>query len=200
MHRALPAELGVEPSPALSAAAETPEPPVEARVSGRAAVLAQIEAGEAALAAGVVEAGLQRMRSAVAAARRIDDREPLAKRSCRWAARSSTPPAAPTRKARRRCTKATALAEALGRRDIAATGWREISWVQFLRAHYEPAERSLTRTAELADGRDEELAWVDVTRGAAGTTRATMWRRASSCAWASSGRGGSRPASRWPRP
>ena len=49
----------------------------------------------------------------------------------------------------------------MGRDDIAATGWREISWVQFLRAQYERAEESLTRTEELADGRDEELAWVD---------------------------------------
>jgi tetratricopeptide (TPR) repeat protein len=39
--------------------------------------------------------------------------------------------------------------------------------VQFLRAQYDRAEASLTRTAELADGGAEELAWVDVTRGAA---------------------------------
>ena len=36
--------------------------------------------------------------------------------------------------------------------DIAATGWREISWVQFLRADYERAEESLTRTASSPAG------------------------------------------------
>jgi tetratricopeptide (TPR) repeat protein len=60
----------------------------------------------------------------------------------------------------------TTLAEELGRNNIAATGWREISWVQFLRAQYERAEESLTRTAVLAGASPEELAWVDVTRGA----------------------------------
>ncbi len=41
--------------------------------------------------------------------------------------------------------------------------------MQFLRAQYDRAEESLTRTAELAGGATEELAWVDVTRGAART-------------------------------
>jgi hypothetical protein len=54
----------------------------------------------------------------------------------------------------------------VGRDDIAASGWREISWVQFLRAEYERAEESLTHTEGLARGSDEELAWVDVIRGA----------------------------------
>ena len=44
------------------------------------------------------------------------------------------------------------LAEELGRDDIAATGWREIAWVQFLRGQYERADESLTRTAQLARG------------------------------------------------
>jgi tetratricopeptide (TPR) repeat protein len=159
--------LGREPSPALRVAAATTEPPVEARISGRAAVLAQIEAGEAALSAGVVEAGVQRMRSAVAAARRIDDREPLAEALVSLGGALVHSARGTDEEGAAALHEGTALAEELGRRDIAATGWREISWVQFLRAQYEPAERSLTRTAELADGRDEELAWVDVTRGAA---------------------------------
>jgi tetratricopeptide (TPR) repeat protein len=159
-------ELGVEPSPALQAAAETVELS-DARISGRAEVLAQIEAGEAALAAGAVETGVQRMRSAVAAARRIDDREPLAQALVSLGGALVHSARGTDEEGAAALHEGTTLAEALGREDIAATGWREISWVQFLRAEYERAETSLTHTVELADGRAEELAWVDVTRGAA---------------------------------
>ena len=158
-------DLGVEPTAALRVAAEAPAT-VASRVSGRAAVLAQVEAGEAALAAGAIEAGVQHLRGAVVAARRIDDREPLATAlvslggALVHSARGTDVEGAAA------LHEGTALAEDLGRLDIAATGWREISWVQFLRAQYETAERSLTRTVELAGGRDEELAWVDVIRGA----------------------------------
>ena len=58
------------------------------------------------------------------------------------------------------------LAEQVGQFDVAAKGWREIGWVQFLRAYYERAEESLSNTAEFAAGNDEELAWVDLIRGA----------------------------------
>ena len=150
---------------------------------------AQLEAGEAALAAGAVETGVQRMRSAVAAARRIDDREQLARALVSLGGALVHSARGTDEEGAAALHEGTTLAEAIGRDDIAATGWREISWVQFLRAQYERAEASLTRTAELADGGDEELAWVDVTRGAAGTTPATMRRPASSFARASSGRG-----------
>ena len=71
-------DLGIEPTPALRTAAVATEVVVAGRVSGRAEVLAQLEAGEAALAAGVGEAGLHRLRGALTAARRIGDRELLA--------------------------------------------------------------------------------------------------------------------------
>ena len=159
-------ELGTEPTPALRAAAEAPDAPVDARVSGRASVLAQIETGKAALAAGAVEAGVQRMRSAVAAARRIDDREHLAEALVSLGGALVHTARGTDEEGAAALHEGTTLAEELGRDDIAATGWREISWVQFLRAEYERAEGSLTRTAALAGGRDEELAWVDMTRGA----------------------------------
>lgn len=159
-------ELGIEPTAALRTAATTSEVAVAARVSGRATVRAQVEAGEAALAAGAVEAGLQRLRGAVAAARSVGDRELLS-----WAlvtlggalvhsARGTDEEGAAA------LHEGTTLAEQIGQLDIAATGWRQISWVQFLRAHYERAEESLTNTAMLAAGNDEELAWVDLIRGA----------------------------------
>lgn len=159
-------ELGIEPTPALRAAAEASEVAVAGRVSGRAGVRALVEAGEAALAAGAGEAGLPRMREAVAAARRTGDQALLA-----WtlvalggalvhAARGTDEEGVAA------LHEGTTFAEEVGELDVAATGWREISWVRFLRAHYERAEESLTRTAELAGDRDGELAWVDLIRGA----------------------------------
>jgi DNA-binding SARP family transcriptional activator len=159
-------ELGVDPSSALRAAAETSEAPVAARISGGAAVLAQVEAGEAALAAGAVEAGVQRMRGAVAAARKVDDGELLARALVSLGGALVHSARGTDEEGAAALHEGTTLAEQAGRADIAATGWREISWVQFLRAQYERAEESLTRTAELAAGSNEELAWVDLTRGA----------------------------------
>ena len=159
-------DLGVEPSPALRTAAEVSQPPILGRVSGVAGIQAQIEAGEAALAAGAIEAGLQRLRGAVATARRSDDPEHLAAAlvalggALVHAARGTDEEGAAA------LHEGTALAEAVGRDDVAATGWRELSWVRFLRAQYDRAEESLARTAELADGREEELAWIDLIRGA----------------------------------
>jgi DNA-binding SARP family transcriptional activator len=159
-------ELGIEPTAALRTAAEAPEAPVEARTSGRAAALAQIEAGEAALAAGATEAGVQRLRGAVAAARKLDDGEPLAGALVSLGGALVHSARGTDEEGAAALHEGTTLAEQIGRYDIAATGWREIAWVQFLRAQYERAEASITRTAELASGRNEELAWVDLIRGA----------------------------------
>jgi DNA-binding SARP family transcriptional activator len=159
-------ELGIEPTAALRTAAAASEVAVAARVSGRAAVRAQLEAGEAALGAGAVEAGLHRLRGAVAAARSVDDRELLARAlvvlggALVHAARGTDEEGAAA------LHEGTTLAEQVGRFDVAARGWRQISWVQFLRAHYERAEESLTTTVALAAGNDEELAWVELIRGA----------------------------------
>lgn len=159
-------ELGIDPTPALRAAAAVFEVPVEARVSGRAAVLAQVEAGEAALAAGAVEAGLHRMRGAVVAARNVDDSELLARALVSLGGALVHTARGTDEEGAAALHEGTTLAERVGKSELAATGWREISWVQFLRAHYERAEESLARTAEFAAGNDEELAWVVLIRGA----------------------------------
>ena len=159
-------ELGTEPTPALRFAATVSEVPVAARVSGRAGVLAQVEAGEAALGAGAVEVGVQRMRAAVAAARSVGDRELLAGALVALGGALVHSARGNDEEGAAALQEGTTLAEEVDRNDIAATGWREISWVQFLRAHYERAEESVTRTQELAEGRDEDLAWVDLIRGA----------------------------------
>jgi DNA-binding SARP family transcriptional activator len=159
-------ELRIEPSPALREAAAASVATVALRVSGRAAVLTQLEAGEAALAAGAVEAGLHRIRGAVAAARHVNDVSLLAQALVALGGALVHSARGTDEEGAAALHEGTTLAERAGRYDIAATGWREISWVQFLRAHYERAEKSLTSAAELAVGNNEELAWVDLIRGA----------------------------------
>jgi len=159
-------ELGIEPGPALLAAAAPSDAIATPVVAGRAAVLAQIEAGESALAAGAVEAGLDRLRGAVASARATEGSDPLATAlvalggALVHAARGTDEEGAAA------LHEGTTLAEQAGRRDLAASAWREISWVQFLRAEYDRAEESLNTTTTLAAGSDVELAWVDLIRGA----------------------------------
>jgi DNA-binding SARP family transcriptional activator len=159
-------ELGSDPSPALQAAAAAPEVTVETRISGRAGVLARLEAGDAALDAGAVEAGVQQMRGAVTAARRLDGGELLAEALVSLGSALVHSARGTDEEGAAALHEGTTLAERAGRLDVAATAWREISWVQFLRAQYERAEESLTRTAALARGRNEELAWVELIRGA----------------------------------
>lgn len=159
-------ELGTNPSPALRTAASAPAATGTGRVSARAGVLAQIEAGEAAISAGAVGAGLDHMRSAVASARKGKDHELLARSliglggALVHAARGTDEEGAAA------LHEGTALAESVGVPVVAAAGWREIGWVQFLRAQYDRAEKSLARTYELSLDDDEELIWVEVIRGA----------------------------------
>jgi DNA-binding SARP family transcriptional activator len=157
-------ELGLEPSSALSAANLMPADPPPQRSSGRAAVLAQIETGEAAVSSGGVEAGLQRLRLAVASARRGEDQELLIRSLIALGGALVHGARGTDEEGAAALHEGTTLAEAVGQHELAATGWREIGWVQFLRAEYEHAEKSVARTAQLAI-HDEDIAWVELIRG-----------------------------------
>lgn len=66
-------ELGVDPGPAVQAALATAAAaPVTTASTGRAGVVAQLEAGEAAIGAGAVDAGLQCLRRAVVESEALD--------------------------------------------------------------------------------------------------------------------------------
>ncbi|HXV33254.1 MAG TPA: BTAD domain-containing putative transcriptional regulator [Gaiellaceae bacterium] len=158
-------ELGLEPSAALAEAAEAPLPADGARASGPAAVQVLIEAGAAAVAAGAAEAGVARLRAAVASARRQDDGELLASalvalgsalvHSCRG---SDEEGAAALH-------EGTVVAEGAGRRDLAATGRRELGWIQFLRGRYDRAEATLSRASQLAGENEEERGRIELALG-----------------------------------
>ena len=124
-----------------------------------------IETGMAAVDAGAPEAGVARLRGAVASARQQDDPRLLARslvglgQALVHSARGTDEEGAAT------LHEGSELAERIGERRLAATGWRETGWIQFLRGRYDRAEATLARAAQLADGDEEELAWIEVILG-----------------------------------
>jgi DNA-binding SARP family transcriptional activator len=144
-------ELGVEPSPALAAAAQTVvASPTAAPLGGQAAARAQLEAGEAAIRAGAIDAGLQCLRRAVVDARGAGDRALHA--GALVALGSALVHAARGRdeEAAASLHEALAIAAPPELASSAAAASRELGYVEFLRGRYERAQRWLVRAADLA--------------------------------------------------
>lgn len=160
-------ELAVEPTPALREAA-TARPPA-ARPIRRAGVLAQLEAGEAAFAAGAVGPGLGIMHQAVVDAESVRAPDLLARAlvalgsALVHAARGGDEEGAAV------LHRAITVAAQTGDGALAATAHRELGYIQFLRGSYARAETWLSRAAALAASQGEELAWILAVRGAAQT-------------------------------
>jgi DNA-binding SARP family transcriptional activator len=150
-------ELGTEPSPALAAAAQTRVASATSQPgTGRAAARAQLEAGEAAIGAGVLEAGLECLRRAVLEAEAAGD--PQLHGRTLVALGSALVHAARGRDEE----GASALHQALalagrGKFTSAAAAARELGYVEFLRARYERARAWARQAMKLAEDDDEEL-------------------------------------------
>ncbi|HEY0825373.1 MAG TPA: BTAD domain-containing putative transcriptional regulator [Ramlibacter sp.] len=132
-------ELGIEPSPALHAAASTSTArPVAPAVSGRAAVRAQIEAGEAAMRAGAIDAGVECLRRAAADADRL--RDDTLRADARVALGAALVHAVRGRDEEGAVALHEALAIAEPRHSQqSADACRELGYVEFLRGQYERA-------------------------------------------------------------
>lgn len=158
-------ELGVLPGPALAAALNTVTSRAVSRpAGGRAGALAQIEAGEAAIGAGVLDAGLQCLRRAIADADTRGD--PVLRTRARVALGSALVHAVRGRDSE----GAAALHEALaiGREcaaPYAAAACRELGYVEFLLGRYERAQAWLERAATLAVGDVAEQARLATLEG-----------------------------------
>ncbi|HEV2774918.1 MAG TPA: BTAD domain-containing putative transcriptional regulator, partial [Solirubrobacteraceae bacterium] len=144
-------ELGASPSPALAAAARTvTATPTAAPRGGSAGARAQLEAGEAAIRAGALDAGLQCLRRAVADARGAGDSHLEAHalgalgHALVHAARGRDEEASAA------LHEALAIAGRLGLASCGAAASRELGYVEFLQGRYSRAERWLRRAAELA--------------------------------------------------
>ena len=150
--RLLTEELGVAPSPTLAAAARVP-PGGSARSpsEGRASVIAQLDAGEAAVSAGAIEAGLDCLRRAVHLSARIDD-PPLQIRALTslgsalvHGLRGSDTEGAVT------LHHAIAIGQERDEGPATAPAHRELGWVAVQQGRQHQAITWLDRAAELAD-------------------------------------------------
>lgn len=160
-------ELGVKPPATLRQAAEARPP--DARPGGRAGVLAQLEAGEAAFAAGAVPAGLGILQQAVVDAEAGADAGLLAHAlvalgsALVHAARGSDEEGSAV------LHRAIDVTSQVGDDTLAATAHRELGYVEFLRGRYVRAENWLVRAVELAAPGNEERAWALAVLGASRT-------------------------------
>jgi tetratricopeptide (TPR) repeat protein len=159
-------ELGVQPGATLEAAIRTVTATPTARPAiGRAAVVAQIEAGEAAIGAGALDAGLQCLRRAIVEADATGDA------AFRTRARIALGGALVHAARGRDEEGATALHEALAiaqdaSSSLAAAACRELGYVEFLRGRYERALVWLQRATSLAGDDPAEQARIAIVHGA----------------------------------
>lgn len=159
-------ELGTAPGPALDEALGTATAmPTHAAAAGRGAVMAQLEAGEAALRAGVLEAGLQCLRRGMA------DADALGDVALRLRARVALGGALVHAARGRDEEGAAALHEALrldpeAAPELTAAACRELGYVEFLGGRYERALAWLARAEPLARSVPAEQARIATVRGA----------------------------------
>jgi len=143
-------ELGIEPGPGLDvAAAATTATPMARAVAGRLGVTALLEAGEVAIGAGALEAGLECLRRAVADATTLAD--------SRLTARAYTVLGTALVHAARGSDEegATSLHRALAcdgaAPDTVAKALSELAYIEFLRGRYDRVEVWLERGNGLRD-------------------------------------------------
>lgn len=160
-------ELGVLPGPALSDALRTATAtPIARPSSGRAGAIAQIEAGEAAIAAGALESGLECLRRAIVDADEVGDTRLRAR--ARIALGGALVHAARGRDAE----GAAALHEVLaigGPAELSevAAACRELGYVELLQGRYERALSWVERALSMGSGNKAEQARATILRGVA---------------------------------
>lgn len=158
-------DLGVEPGPELEAAAAavTGRPVASPRV-GRAAVLSQVEAGEAAISAGAVDAGLECLRRAVVEAAgdvTSSGRALLALGSALVHAVRGRDEEGVTA-----LHRAVAVAEPHAA-EVAAAACVELGYVEYLRGHLDAVEPWLARAASASPADAATTARIETVRGSA---------------------------------
>lgn len=145
-------ELGVDPGPALLAAADRPAvtPPATIALQGPAAVESLLAAGEAAIAAGVLDAGFDILSRAAASARELTDAHLEARVQASLGTalihggRGLDAPGTAALHA------AIRLAEQAGDAELIATSARELGYADMKRGRYERAEVWLARAVAVA--------------------------------------------------
>jgi DNA-binding SARP family transcriptional activator len=159
-------ELGVEPTDALWSAVAAPMGG-DRRVTGRGAVVAQIEAGESAVNAGAIDTGLQSLQGAVVAARALRDNALLARALVALGSSLIHGVRGVDQEGLAMLHEAVPLTELVGDAPLAVVARREIGYVDFLRGRYDRATHWFGQARSAADDSPAGLGWVDMYDGAA---------------------------------
>lgn len=162
-------ELGIEPSESFRRAALAAPP---ADVDGPASVeamAAKIEIGEAAIAAGGWQSGLNTLRGAVGGARGTGDEQLLLRSSLSLGSALVHAARGLDEEGATCLHEAIALADRLQRRDEGASARRELAYIELLRGRYERALTWLDDAQPLCRSNDGEHAWVAALQGLCAT-------------------------------
>ena len=161
------AELGVEPGPdVLNAANAATASAPASTLGGRASARAQLDAGQAAISAGVVDAGLECLRRAVAEAEGINDRELQAQALFALGSSLIHYPRGRDEEGSILLHQAILLGIAAGMSSLVAGARRELGYVEMLRARYDRARTWLDEALEAVDGDISEEAAIRTVLGA----------------------------------
>jgi DNA-binding SARP family transcriptional activator len=134
-------ELGVEPGPAVYAAANASgSTATVTAIGGPAAARAQLDAGRAAIGAGALDAGLECLRRAAAEAHACGDPELKAEALLALGGALAHAARGRDEEAAAALHGTVAIAERIGRGDLAAGAHRELAWVDLLRARFTRAQ------------------------------------------------------------
>lgn len=165
------AELDTVPTGALRDALAT-RPLGPRRQATVAAVNAQIQAAEAAVAAGSWLSGINLYRRAVSGSQALDD--PISRARALVGLGSALVHAARGRDEEGAASlhEGGELARRIGASSVAVTAWRELAWVEFLRARYDRVRLWLERAASEPECRPIDRAWILLISGAARTDTA----------------------------
>lgn len=161
-------ELGTEPSSALWSAMHAPVGGPSG-VSGRIVVEAQLEAGDAALAAGVVDAGIDGLRQALGGARAIGDLALQVRALSALGSALIHAVRGTDQDAVALLHEAIAHAEQLDLPALAGRAERELGYVDLLRGRYARAGRWFDAARTRVQGDDVELSRIATFAGAART-------------------------------
>jgi DNA-binding SARP family transcriptional activator len=158
-------ELGTEPSHRLQELLESAKsPPPLPRIGARAAARAQIEAGQAALAAGAVQTGIHLLRRAAPEAEAAGD-EVLSAQALLALGGALVHTMRGHEEAAAVLHRAAAIARRRGDRVTAATAYREVAFIDVQAGRRQRARVWLSRAEEAAEGVSDELASVYGVRG-----------------------------------
>lgn len=161
-------ELGTEPSGALRTASHA-STGGSVGAHGRSAVEARLEAGEAAVNAGIPDAGIDALREALGGSRAIAEPDLLARALTALGTALIHAVRGADQDALALLHEAIPCALEQDLPDIAARANRELGYVDMLRGRYERAQRWFGHATHHARGNDGELAWIHSFAGAART-------------------------------